>query len=165
VYICPASPFGEPSFKGSAPFEDRLPDEDGWNKENIHVWRRDLAGYLEFFFGQAYPEPHSTKPIEDGVGWGLESDVETLAATVRTPPTLDGPRFAAMCAAIRAPAVVIQGTHERVSHMTQAIGLANAIPGARLELIEGGGHLVHARDPVRVNLLIRDLVRRLAETP
>jgi pimeloyl-ACP methyl ester carboxylesterase len=161
VYICPASPFGEPSYKGSASFDDRLPDEDGWNQENIHVWRRDFAGYLEFFFGEAYPEPHSTKPIEDGVGWGLESDVETLAATVRTPPTLDHQTFTAMCAAIRAPTIVIQGTDERVAHVSQGIGLANAIPGARLERIESGGHLVHAREPVRVNLLIREFIRRL----
>ena len=26
VYICPASPFGEPSFKGSTPFEDHAPE-------------------------------------------------------------------------------------------------------------------------------------------
>jgi pimeloyl-ACP methyl ester carboxylesterase len=74
----------------------------------------------------------------------MESDVETLAATVRTPRTLDNPTFAAMCAAIRAPTLIIQGTDERVGHVSQAIGLAAAIPGARLELIDGGGHLVHA---------------------
>ena len=42
------------------------------------------------------------------------------------------------------------GHHERIAHVSQGIGLAAAIPGARLELIDGGGHLVHARDPVRV---------------
>ena len=65
-----------------------------------------------------------------------------------------------MCASIRAPTLVIQGTDERLSHVTQGIGLAQAIPGARLELIEGGGHMVNARDPVRVNLLIRDFIAR-----
>ena len=29
-----------------------------------------------------FTEPHSTKPIEDGVGWGLETTPETLIATV-----------------------------------------------------------------------------------
>ena len=29
-------------------------------------------------------------------------------------------------------------------------------------MIEGGGHLPQARDPVKVNLLIRDFVRRVA---
>jgi pimeloyl-ACP methyl ester carboxylesterase len=161
VYICPASPFGEPGFKGTAPFEPPLPDDVGWNKENIHFWRRDFDGYLRYFFGEAFPEVHSTKQIDDGVGWGMDTDVETLAATVRTPPTLDVPTFGAMCASIRAPTLVIQGTDERVSHVTQGIGLAAAIPGARLELLEGGGHLVQSRDPVRVNLLIRELIRSL----
>ncbi len=43
---------------------------------------------------------------------------------------------------------------------TSARGPASprAIPGARLELLEGGGHIVNARDPVRVNLLLRDFM-------
>ena len=28
--------------------------------------------FLEFFFSKMFTEPHSTKQIEDGVGWGLE---------------------------------------------------------------------------------------------
>ena len=27
-----------------------------------------------FFFSEMFTEPHSTKPIEDGIGWGLETD-------------------------------------------------------------------------------------------
>jgi pimeloyl-ACP methyl ester carboxylesterase len=73
--------------------------------------------------------------------------------------------FTQMCAAIRAPTLVIQGTHERIGHVTQGIGLAHAVPCARLEVIEGGGHLVSAREPVRVNLLIRDFVRQLPRSP
>ena len=38
-------------------------------------------GFLEFFFSQVFTEPHSTKPIEDCVGWGLETTGETLALT------------------------------------------------------------------------------------
>jgi pimeloyl-ACP methyl ester carboxylesterase len=159
VLICPASPFGEPSFKGSASFEEVLADDVGWNKDNIHYWRRDYEGFLEFFFGEAFPAPHSTKQIEDGVGYGLDTDVETLAATQRTPLTLDLATFTRLCAAIRAPTLVIQGTDERISHLTQGVGLARAVAGARLELIEGAGHIANARDPVRVNLLIREFLR------
>ena len=45
---------------------------------------------------------------------------------------------------------------------TALAGLAAAIPGALLERIDGGGHLLHARHPVRVNLLIQDFLRQLA---
>jgi pimeloyl-ACP methyl ester carboxylesterase len=66
--------------------------------------------------------------------------------------------FTAMCGGIRVPTVVIQGTNDRITDVSQGEGLARAIPGARLELVEGGGHMVNARDPVRVNLLLRDFV-------
>ena len=164
AFICPASPFGQVSRGAEVSFEDPLPDDLGWNKENIHFWRRDFRAYLEYFFEQGLPEPHSTKQREDAVGYGLDTDAETLAQTQRAPRLLDVERLTAMCAALRAPAIVIQGTDERITHVTQGRGLAKAIPGARLELIEGGGHIVNARDPVRVNLLIREFIASLPET-
>ncbi|HET9347459.1 MAG TPA: alpha/beta fold hydrolase [Candidatus Limnocylindrales bacterium] len=161
VFVGPAAPFGEPGRMAKVRFEERLPTDERWAKENIHYWRRDYRGYLEFFFGEAFPEPHSTKQIDDGVGWGLDTDPDSLAATHRTPRTVDPESFGAMCASIGAPTLVIQGTDERLSHVSQGIGLARAIPGARLELIEGGGHMVNVRLPVRVNLRIRDFIRSL----
>ncbi len=158
VFLCPASLFGEPGRSWQVHFEDRLPNDEGWNRENIHFWRRDYRAFLEFFFSEAFPEPHSTKQIEDAVGYGLDTDAESLAATKRAPPTLDLEMVTAMCGAIRAPTLVIQGTGDRITDVSQGIGLARAIPGARLELLEGGGHIVVARDPIRVNLLIRDFV-------
>ena len=159
VFVCPAAPFGDPGRMALIRFDERLPTDDGWAKENIHYWRRDYHGYLEYFFAQAFPERHSTKQIEDGVGWGLDTDPDSLAATHRTPRTVDAETFAAMCASIRAPTLVVQGTADRTAHVTQGIELARAIPDARLELIEGGGHMVNLREPVRVNLLIRDFLR------
>lgn len=162
VFVCPSSPFGESSSGRDVDFEAPLASDDGWNKENIHFWRRDYRAYLEHFFGEAYPEPHSTKPIEDAVGYGLDTDVESLAATVRARRTLDVETMTVMCAAITCPTLVIQGTDERISHVTQGIGLARAIPGARLELLDGAGHIPNARHPVRVNLAIREFIGRLA---
>jgi pimeloyl-ACP methyl ester carboxylesterase len=161
VFVCPAAPIGEPGRFAEIVFEERLDTDHRWAKENIHFWRRDYRAYLEFFFSEAFPEAHSTKQSEDGIGWGLETDPESLAATKRAPPTVDLDSFTRMCASISAPALVIQGTDERLSHLTQGIGLAGAIPRARLELIDRGGHMVNARDPIRVNLLIRDFVRSL----
>ena len=163
VFVCPAAPIGAARGAAGVPFDERLPNDEGWNKENIHFWRRDYRAYLEHFFTEAFPEPHSTKQVDDGVGWGLDTDPETLGSTLRTPPTVDASAFAAMCASIRAPALVIQGIDDRIDHVTQGIGLARAIQGACLELIEGGGHLLHARHPIRVNLLIRDFVQSVRQ--
>jgi pimeloyl-ACP methyl ester carboxylesterase len=158
AFICPASLIGHPGRSLHVRFEDRLASDEGWNKENIHFWRRDYRAYLEYFFGQAFSEPHSTKQVEDGVGYGLDTDPESLAATQRTPPTFDVEMFTAMCGGIRVPTLVIQGTVDRITDVSQGAGLASSIPGARLELFEGSGHMVNARDPVRVNLLLRDFV-------
>jgi pimeloyl-ACP methyl ester carboxylesterase len=161
VLICPAWPFGKAGRAGSVDFDGPPVGDDGWSKENIHYWNRDFEGYLEFFFAEAFPEPHSTKQRDDSVGYGLDTTVAALAATMRTPRSIEPETFAAMAASIRAPALVIQGTDDRIADVSQGASLASTIPGARLELIEGGGHIVNARDPVRVNLLIRELLRTL----
>jgi len=158
VFVCPSWPFGKAGSSADVSFDAPSAGEDDWNKENIHYWNRDFKGYLEFFFGEAFPEPHSTKQREDSVGYGLDTTVEALAATMRTPRSVDAETFAAMAASIRAPALVIQGTDDRIADVSQGANLAAAIPGGRLELIDGGGHIVNAREPVRVNRLIRAFV-------
>ena len=62
-------------------FERERDSYDGWWRWNAHHWRRDQAGFAEFFFGEAFPEAHSTKQVEDAVAWALETDAETLVAT------------------------------------------------------------------------------------
>ena len=47
-----------------------------------HYWQRDYRGFAEFFFGEAFSEPHSTKQIEDAVGWALDTTADTLTDTV-----------------------------------------------------------------------------------
>jgi pimeloyl-ACP methyl ester carboxylesterase len=53
---------------------------------------------------------------------------------------------------------VIQGDEDAITGLGRGVALAEAIPGAQLELIAGGGHIPNTRDPVRVNLLIRTFV-------
>ena len=37
-------------------FERERDSYDGWGQWNAHHWRRDQAGFVEFFFGEAFPE-------------------------------------------------------------------------------------------------------------
>ena len=164
VFICPATPFAEASARADVPFEEPLDNDVGWNKENVHYWRRDFGGYLRHFFDEAFPEPHSTKQHEDAVGYGLDTDPESLAATVRA-SVVPTERIAEMCASIRVPTLVIQGTDDRITHVSHGQALAARIPGARLELIAGAGHIANAREPVRVNLLLRRFVQSLEGPP
>ena len=61
-------------------FEDELPADEGWAKVNRHSWRRDYAGFARFFFETITSEPHSTKAIEDAVGWALDGSVDAMIA-------------------------------------------------------------------------------------
>jgi pimeloyl-ACP methyl ester carboxylesterase len=144
-------------------FTERLDTDEGWAKWNAHYWRRDYAGFLEFFFGRVFTEPHSTKQIEDAVGWGLETDPETLARTVLG-PWLGAEETGALCARIECPALVIHGEDDRVRPSEAGRRLAEAIDARYVGLPEIG-HGPHARKPVLVNVLMREFVDGLARSP
>ena len=51
-----------------------------WAKYDPGYWEQRHEDFLWFFFGMCFPEPRSTKPIEDCVGWGLDTVPEVLTA-------------------------------------------------------------------------------------
>jgi pimeloyl-ACP methyl ester carboxylesterase len=151
---------GEPLPERVMPWEDELDTDEGWAKYNRHYWLRDYRGFLEFFFGKLFREPHSTKQIEDCVGWGLETTAETLiAAHHGTKPEPEEARE--LAGRVRCPVLVLHGLDDAISSHTRGRALAEHT-GAELVLVAGGGHAPHARDPVFFNLLLRDFIRRLA---
>lgn len=138
-------------------FDAVLDTDVGWARYNQHAWRRDFDGFLQFFFGHCFTEPHSTKHIEDCVGWGHEIGAETLilgqsAAFLAAEDTL------ALCERVRCPVLVVAGDQDAVTGDGPAIALADTVRGATFVSVRGGGHIPDARDPVLVNLLIRDFV-------
>jgi pimeloyl-ACP methyl ester carboxylesterase/predicted glycosyltransferase len=138
-------------------WEDELDTDEGWAKHNHHYWLRDFPGYLEFFMSRIFTEPHSTKPIEDAVGWGLETTAETLALTYWA-PFMEPDEARELARRVRCPVLVIHGDHDAVGSVTRGIALAEDT-GGELVLLEGSGHAPHVRDPVKVNLLLRDFVK------
>ena len=138
------------------PWDAEIDDPQGWERYTRHAWLQDYRGFLEFFFSQMFNEPHSTKPIEDCVGWGLETTAETLIATQEA-KGLDEASARALCARIESPVLVIQGSRDAITGRARGIALAEAT-GGELVLMEGSGHGPHVRDPVAVNLLLRDFV-------
>jgi pimeloyl-ACP methyl ester carboxylesterase len=162
VLIGPALPLGPPAAgreKIAEGFWEPYPDDpQGWDKYNVAYWHAEYPDFVEFFFGQAFSEPHSTKPIEDAVGWALEAGPEILEAEARHPSI--GLSVEQMFATLHCPTLVIHGTEDRIqSHRIgeEAARLSNGT----LVSLEGAGHIPNARDPVRVNLLLRDFVERL----
>jgi pimeloyl-ACP methyl ester carboxylesterase/predicted glycosyltransferase len=142
-------------------FTDELDTDEGWAIFNEHAWRRDFAKFARFFWGQIYPEPHSTKAIEDGVGWMLETDAETLIATAYAPlDPASHDEAVAQLRRITCPTLVIHGTDDAITPVARGVAAAG-ITGGDLLLIEGGGHCPHARDPVRVNRALTEFIDRV----
>jgi pimeloyl-ACP methyl ester carboxylesterase len=162
VFVGPALPLGfiVPGREVVRSFARRLDTEGGWAKYNRHYWRRDFPGFLEFFFGECFSEAHSTKPIEDSVAWGLDTDPETLILTEIAPGLRGRDDVLERCARVRCPVLVIHGSDDRICAQSNGEELARAT-GGRLEELAGGGHIPNVRNPVRVNLLIRDFIRQI----
>jgi pimeloyl-ACP methyl ester carboxylesterase/predicted glycosyltransferase len=158
VYIAPAVGLA-PGHPGRRvyDFDTEYETDEGWAKYNRHFWSRDYRGFLEFFFAQCFNEPHSTKQIEDAVGWGLQTDPETLADTSRALALCRTERLRDTCGRVQCPTLVLHGDADLVRPHAQGAALAEAT-GGRLVTLEGSGHLPQARDPVKVNLLLRDFL-------
>jgi pimeloyl-ACP methyl ester carboxylesterase/predicted glycosyltransferase len=152
--------------RSDAAFDEELASYDGWAKWNRHYWQRDYRGFLEFFFGEMFPEPHSTKHIEDCVAWGLDTSAEALIASIdgddREPS--DSPVWHALCRSISCPVTIVHGTAERIVPFERGAEVAE-LASARLVSFEGSGHGPMAREPVQVNLLLRDFAERVAGAP
>ena len=156
VFICPAVPLGDAPQERAYPWDQELDTDEGWAKYNRHYWLRDYRGFLEFFFSQMFNEPHSTKPIEDCVGWGLETDARTLIAT-QLAAGLSEADARDLAGRVRCPVLVIQGSEDAITGPERGTELAKA-SGGELVVLEGSGHGPHVRDPVKVNLLLRDFI-------
>jgi pimeloyl-ACP methyl ester carboxylesterase/predicted glycosyltransferase len=139
------------------PWEDELDTDEGWAKYNKHYWLRDYRGFLEFFFSRFFSEPHSTKQFEDCVGWGLETSGETLV-TAQYGAKLEPEEAKELASRVRCPVLVIHGTDDAISSKSRGIAMAEQT-GGELVLLEGSGHAPHVRDPVKVNLLLREFVK------
>jgi pimeloyl-ACP methyl ester carboxylesterase len=161
VFIGPTAALAPGHEDREQPFEEPYTSTEGWAKYNRHYWLDHYQDFLEFFFSQCFTEPHSTKPIEDSVGWGLETSPEVLIAEDAA-PWVDKATLRGWCAASRCPVLVVHGDDDQISPLRRGRALAEATGGG-LVVLEGAGHIPMARDPVQVNLLIREFVGSLPE--
>jgi pimeloyl-ACP methyl ester carboxylesterase len=167
VFIGPSVPLAPLAPERRAfSFTDRLETTEGWAKFNRHYWQEHYKDFVEFFFGRLFHEPHSTKQIEDCVGWALETDPETLVATREggwdpspgSVATEGGAR--SKVAGLSCPVLVVHGEEDGLNPIAIGAVLAE-LSGGTLAPLGGSGHGPHIREPVRFNLLLRDFVDRV----
>jgi pimeloyl-ACP methyl ester carboxylesterase/predicted glycosyltransferase len=164
LFMSPALPLTPPvPARTGHSFDAELDEYEGWAKANRHHWARDFRDYAEFFFAETFSEPHSTKQIEDAVGWSMETDPETLAHTIDA-PDLAKEEVLDLLSRIACPLVVVQGDDDRLVPADRSAAFS-ALTGAELVTFEGAGHCMNARHPVQFNHLVADFAERVYERP
>ena len=131
----------------------------GWDRYNLDYWHRHYHEFTEWFFAQAFSEPHSTKAREDAVAWAAETGPAVLQAQAFHP----SPRrpVADILAGVRCPTMVVHGDDDRITPHDVGVEAARLCEGT-LVTFTGSGHIPNLRDPVRFNRLLHDFVQRLA---
>jgi pimeloyl-ACP methyl ester carboxylesterase/predicted glycosyltransferase len=165
-FIAAAVPFPEEGVPEllRVDFDAQRDSYEGWERHNRHAWREDYQGFLEFFFSRCFPEPHSTKQIEDCVGWGLETTHEVLTDTIDARPMgmlpLVGEGIEQLCAAVTCPTLHVHGDQDEIVPYGWGARLAEKLGGELVTMV-GSGHQPQARDPVVINELLLDFTSRV----
>jgi pimeloyl-ACP methyl ester carboxylesterase/predicted glycosyltransferase len=149
-------------------FAERHDVGPGWSTYNEHHWREDGPDdFVRFFAGEMFPEPHSTKQVEDFLAWASGISGDTLADTTAGRLGLAGAvatPLEPLCRQVRCPVLVVHGTDDRVRPAATGRRLAE-LTGGSLVLLDGVGHGPAAREPVRINHLIKELADTVHPRP
>jgi pimeloyl-ACP methyl ester carboxylesterase/UDP:flavonoid glycosyltransferase YjiC (YdhE family) len=127
---------------------------EGWDKWNAHYWLEHYPGWLDFFFGEFFTEPHSTKGFEDCVGWGTETTPQILTRTTANADLYPRMPVREVLERLRCPVLLLHGEDDRIAEIELTRQLADARPDFELVTLEGSGHGLHVRDAVKANLEI-----------
>ncbi len=165
VALAPGIPMITPPhpFKAAAlEHWDEEPERpEGWAKYNRHYIRGDQQGFLEFFFGELFPEPYSTKHVEDAVAYGLDGPAEGLVMDDAEPVAATKEEVEQVCRQVRCAVLVVHGDRDNCQPFERGRAFAE-LTGAEFVALAGAGHLPNARHPVLVNQLLHDFAGRFA---
>ena len=95
IPIGAAAPVG-PDHAHYPDFNRKLHRYEGWNRWNETYMREHYRDFAEWFESEVFPEPHSTKQIEDMVEWSQETTPDILIYGI-APSSSATPRIAWSC--------------------------------------------------------------------
>ncbi|HEX9328415.1 MAG TPA: alpha/beta hydrolase, partial [Reyranella sp.] len=129
---------------------------EGWDKYNRAHWLADYPDFAQHFISKIFPEPHSTKQIEDGIAWANETTGPVIVKTVEARSIM--PAFdvtEAMYRRIHCPVLAIHGDDDQIQPYGRGKLIAE-LTGGELLTIPGGGHNPLGRYPAKCNAAIND---------
>jgi pimeloyl-ACP methyl ester carboxylesterase len=144
----------EGAFAEDPSFWERRETYEGMEKRNAHYWREHYEGWVTYFMSNVFSEPHSTKPIEDAVGWGLETTPDILISSVANRRLMPRIQLDQITERITCPVLLMHARDDRIADIATSRALAEARPDWEMIEFDAGGHGVVATNAVRVNLEI-----------
>ena len=117
-----------------------------------------LRRYDELTAWQAtedFPEPHSTKAIEDLTAWSRATTPDVLVASCVDLTLGDDNAYLGR---IRCPTLILHGEDDAAIPVATARAVHAAIPHSRLVIFGGSGHVPVVRDAVRSNHVIDEFL-------
>ncbi|MEP6874339.1 MAG: alpha/beta fold hydrolase [Burkholderiales bacterium] len=139
-------------FADSVPSDEKLAQR---LKVEGELLRSDWAAYIDWFMGTMFPEPHSTKPYEDGAHYAWATNAEWLNWCRNA---WVGNDVRDLARRVSCPTLVIHGDNDwRVPH-AKGQQIHALVPGSKMLTVAGGGHVTAARDPVVFNRVLHEFV-------
>lgn len=134
-------------------------DAAAWDGRTAAIRQGGMAaiadGVMERWFSPGF---FAQRP-DDLAGWRnlfLRTDPAGYVATCATLRTAD---LSSVAGGISCPVQVVVGADDRSTPVDVVRGLAEAIPGARFEVIQGAGHIPSIEQPTRLAALIKSFLK------
>jgi pimeloyl-ACP methyl ester carboxylesterase len=140
-----------------------LPAYEGLDKFNPAYWFEDWPGFVEWWMWLFGARPHSSRAREDAIAYALGTDAATFAAAVMGSPIPDQDTALELAGRVRCPVLVIHDDQDRIVDIDVEGPLAEATGGTLLR-IPHANRIPLAREPVRINLALRQFVDSLARS-
>lgn len=139
-------------FADSVPTDEKLAQR---LKMEGELLASDWPGYLDWFMGIIFNEPHSTKPYEDGVHYGWATSAEWLGWCRKA---WVGNDVRDLARRLTCPTLVIHGDADLRVPYAKGQAIHALVPGSKILTIAGGGHVTAARDPVVFNRALHEFI-------